>query len=69
MRFDYLNYKSQFDANVLRDMKKIDEKINEEKKNETPDQDAIMKLRIAKLYRGMELCSGYANRYRMTTPY
>jgi hypothetical protein len=37
-------------------MKKIDKQINEEKNSENPNQAEIVKLRMAKLYRGMSLC-------------
>jgi hypothetical protein len=46
-------------------MKKIDKQINEEKNSENPNQAEIVKLRMAKLYRGMSLCGGCAvNKYQ-----
>lgn len=65
MRFDYFNNKNLLDSEVLSDMKKIDRQIKEEKESENPNQAAIVKLRMAKLYRGMNLCTGYAtNKYQ-----
>ena len=65
MRFDYFNNKSLLDSSVLDDMKKIDKQISEEKNSENPNQAAIVKLRMDKLYRGMSLCGGYAvNKYQ-----
>ena len=65
MRFDNLSYKSQLDPSVLSDMKKIDKQISEAKNSENPNQAEIVKLRMAKLYKGMTLCGGPAvNRFQ-----
>jgi len=58
-------YGNQFNPNVMKDLKKIDEKIAKE---ENPEE--ITKLKMAKLYRGMELMSGtYGRTYQGYFPY
>jgi hypothetical protein len=46
-------------------MKKIDKQISEAKNSENPNQAEIVKLRMAKLCKGMALCGGPAvNRFQ-----
>lgn len=58
-------YGNQFNPNVLKDLKTLDEKLVKEQ-----DPEEITKLRMAKLYRGMELMSGpYGRTYQGYFPY
>lgn len=50
-----------FDSSVVKDLQKINEELTTESKKETPDDDKILKLRMQKLLRGMELNTGIAN--------
>lgn len=56
-------YGSKFDKDVLKDLKEIDSKLKEEEKKEEPDREELLKLRMQKLYRGMELNNGYITNY------
>ncbi len=62
-------YGTQFNPNVLKDLKKINEKIREESKKDVPDKERILKLRQEQLMRGMELNTGYINNYRRNIPW
>lgn len=58
-------YGNQFNPNVLKDLKTLDEKLVKEQ-----DPEEITKLRMAKLYRGMELMPGpYGRTYQGYFPY
>ena len=58
-------YGQQYDPNVLRDLKTINEKME---KAET--QEEILQLKMQRLYRGMELMSTpMARNYREYHPY
>ena len=58
-------YGQQYDPNVLRDLKAINEKIEK-----AEDQEEILQLRMQRLYRGMELNSTQMTRnYRGYYPY
>lgn len=58
-------YGQEYDAQALKDIKSINEKIEKEK-----DSEELLKLRLQRLYRGMELVSTpmYRN-YRGYFPY
>ena len=56
-------YGSKFDKDVLKDLKEIDSKLKEEEGKEEPDREEPLKLKILKLYRGMELNNGYITNY------
>ena len=62
-------YGTQFNPNVLKDLKKINEKIVEENEKEKPDKEMILKLKQEQLMRGMELNTGYINNYRRNIPW
>lgn len=63
-------YGSKFDKDVLKDLKELDSKLKEEEKKEEPDKEELLKLRLQKLYRGMELNNGYITNYpRRGIPY
>ena len=53
----------QFDDAVVKDLSEITKKMDEEMEKDSPDKDAIMKLRLLKLYRGMEMNTSYGPRY------
>ena len=58
-------YGNQFNPNVLKDLKTLDEKLVKEQ-----DPEEITKLRMGKLYRGMELMAGpYGRTYQGYFPY
>ena len=58
-------YGQQYDPNVLRDLKTINEKME---KAET--QEEVLQLKMQRLYRGMELMSTHMTRnYRGYYPY
>lgn len=56
-------YGSKFDKDILKDLKDIDSKLKEEEGKEEPDREEILKLKMLKLYRGMELNNGYITNY------
>ncbi len=57
-------FNTQFDPKVVKDLKKIDEKIKEEKNSGNIDPQKLVELKMAKLLRGMQLTNGgYYNRY------
>ena len=65
MNRDARIYGQQFDGAVLKDLKEIDKKLEKE-----TDPEEIMQLKMAKLYRGMELNAGPLTRnYRGYYPY
>lgn len=51
-------YGSSFDPDVIRELNKIDEKIKENDESPEYDSQKAMKLRMAKLLKGLELTSG-----------
>jgi hypothetical protein len=58
-------YGQQYDSQVLKDIKSINDKINKE-----TDREELLKLRLQRLYRGMELVSTPMSRnYRGYYPY
>lgn len=58
-------YGQQYDSQVLKDIKSINDKIDKE-----TDREELLKLRLQRLYRGMELISTPMTRnYRGYYPY
>jgi hypothetical protein len=58
-------YGQQYDSQVLKDIKSINDKIDKE-----TDREELLKLRLQRLYRGMELVSTPMSRnYRGYYPY
>ena len=51
-------YNVTFNPNVVRDLEKLDEKIKEEEKSENHNPEEAIKLKMAKLLRGMQLTNG-----------
>ena len=66
---NFHSYNTQFNPDVLKDLKKINDKIQEECEKETIDKEKILKLKQAQLLRGMELNTGYVNNYRRNIPW
>lgn len=65
MNNDIRIYGNGFNPEVLKDVKSLNEKIEKEQNSEE-----IMKLRLQRLYRGMELNTGLSTRpYRGYYPY
>lgn len=65
MKNDNRMYGQQFDSSVVKDLEKIDKKLKEEQ-----DPEEIVRLRMAKLCRGMELNSTpFTRNYRGYFPY
>ncbi|MBP3630216.1 MAG: hypothetical protein J6J23_01870 [Clostridia bacterium] len=65
MKMNPKMYGQQYDPEVLRDLNKINEKMEK-----TEDQEEILQLRMQRLYRGMELNSTPITRnYRGYYPY
>ena len=62
-------YGQNFNPEVLKDLSKIYDKIQEEKEKEQPDKEKLLQLKMQQLYRGMELSSGYYNNYRRNIPW
>jgi len=60
---------NNFNDDVLKDLKDIENQIKEEKENPEADAEKLLKLRLKKLYRGMELNSGFGNNIRRGIPY
>ena len=56
-------YGSKFYKEVLKDLKEIDSKLKEEEEKEEPDREELLKLKMLRLYRGMELNNGYIANY------
>ena len=58
-------YGQEYDPNVLKDLQKINENIEK-----TEDSEELLKLRLQRLYRGMEIMSTPMTRnYRGYYPY
>ena len=57
MKNDLRMYGQEFNSNVVKDINEINEKLE----NET-DQEEVLKLRLQRLYRGMELNSNFQGR-------
>lgn len=51
-------YNIQFNPDVIRDLKKLDKKIEEEERSENHSPEETTKLKMAKLMRGMMLTNG-----------
>ena len=62
-------YGSQFNPQVLKDLKKIHDELEDETSQAEPDKEKILKLREKQLMRGMELQSSYFNNYRRNIPW
>jgi hypothetical protein len=62
-------YGSQFNPQVLKDLKKINDELEDEKSQAEPDNEKILKLREKQLMRGMELQSTYFNNFRRNIPW
>lgn len=63
------NYLEQFNPDVIKDLSKLHEEIEDEKKNEKPDKEKLLKLEMQQLLRGMELNTGTYNNYRKNIPW
>lgn len=57
MNNDIRLYGNSFDSTVVKDIKSLNEKLEKE-----TDPEEILKLRLQRLYRGMEINSGVAKR-------
>lgn len=64
MNNDSRLYGNAFNPEVLKDVKSINEKITKEK-----DPEEALKLRLQRLYRGMELNSGWGRPWGGYYPY
>lgn len=65
MNNDIRLYGNEFNPEVMKDLKSLNEKIEKEK-----DPEAALKLRLQRLYRGMELNTGLTTRpYNGYYPY
>ena len=64
MNTDIRLYGNEYDPNVMKDVQDLNEKI--EKSN---DKDELLKLRMQRLYRGMELNTGLSRPYAGYFPY
>lgn len=65
MKNDLRMYGQEFNSNVVKNINEINEKLE----NET-DQEEVLKLRLQRLYRGMELNSNFQGRsFRTYFPY
>jgi len=62
-------FNTQFNPEVVKDLEKLDEKIKEEEGSEHVNQEKVAELKMAKLWRGMQLTMGYNNRYNGGIPY
>lgn len=62
-------YGSQFNPQVLKDLKKINDELEDEKSQAEPDNEKILKLREKQLMRGMELQSTYFNNFKRNIPW
>lgn len=54
-------YGNPYNPEALRDVKKINEDIEEELKKENPDKEKLLELKEKQLMRGMDLLSGTMN--------
>ena len=63
MKIDPNIYGFQFDGSITKDLSDINKKLEEEEMKESPDKDAIMNLRLKRLYRGMEMNTARGTRY------
>lgn len=62
-------YGLQFNPQVLKDLKKINDELEDEKSQTEPDNEKILKLREKQLMSGMELQSTYFNNFRRNIPW
>lgn len=67
--YNIRSYGSQFNPEVLKDLKKINDELQEEENKPEPDKDKILKFKQQQLMRGMELGNGYINFGRRHIPY
>lgn len=62
-------YGYSFSPSVIKDLKELYNKIEEEEKKETPDNEKIVKLKQEHLLRGMQVNTSYINNYRRNIPW
>jgi len=62
-------YGYSFSPNVIKDLKELYNKIEEEEKKEAPDNEKIVKLKQEHLLRGMQINTSYINNYRRNIPW
>ena len=53
------NVVHQYNYDVIKDLESINKEYNKELSEEAPDQEKLLKLRMQRLYRGMEMGTGY----------
>ena len=61
MNKNIYGYGNPYNPDALRDLKKIDEELQEEMKKEEPDHDKILELKQKQMLRGMDLTTGTMN--------
>ena len=71
MNKNIYGYGNPYNPEALKDVKKINEDIEEELKKETPDKEKLLELKEKQLMRGMDLLSGTMNgrTYRGMVPW
>lgn len=62
-------YGYSFSPSVIKDLKELYNKIEEEEKKEAPDNEKIVKLKQEHLLRGMQINTSYINNYRRNIPW
>lgn len=62
MKNDIRLYGNTVNPEVLKDLRKINEQIDEASKKEEVDKEEMLKLRMQRLYRGMEINTGLNTR-------
>lgn len=71
MNKNIYGYGNPYNPEALKDVKKINEDIEEELKKENPDKEKLLELKEKQLMRGMDLLSGTMNgrTYRGMVPW
>ena len=64
-----MNNYGDFNPDVLKDLSKIHEKMEEERNSDKTDKKKLLELEMQQLYRGMELNSGTYNNWRRNIPW
>lgn len=63
------NVVHQYNYDVIKDLESINKEYNKELSEEAPDQEKLLKLRMQRLYRGMEMGTGYLTNKFGIMPY
>ena len=63
------SFVQQYNHGVIKDIESINNEYNKEINEETPDREKLLKLRMQRLYRGMEIGTGFLTNKFGIMPY